>query len=273
MPFGLINFLHNYWPQPIIVQLGPVFIYWYGLLVMTAILVGLWLTIKLDKKYQLGLGQEKIFNLAIWLIIVGAIGARLYHVLSDINYYWLRPLEIFYLWRGGLGIFGAVIAGIIFLYFYARRQGWSVWLFLDLLAPAIILGEAIGRWGNWFNQENFGWPTNLSWGIPIDILHRPGEFLAQKFFHPTFLYQFFWNVIIFIFLLWLMKRWRPGTGMIVAFYLIFYSMGRFLIEFLRTNAQPMFFGLRLAQIVCLIFFLVGIIVLINRDRQKLSTGN
>ena len=116
-------------------------------------MVGLWLVVKLDKKYQLDLGQEKIFNLAIWLIVVGLVGARLYHVLSEINYYWLRPLEIFYLWRGGLGIFGAVIAGIIFIYFYARRQGRSVWLFLDLLAPAVILGEAIGRWGNWFNQK------------------------------------------------------------------------------------------------------------------------
>ncbi|MCX6740958.1 MAG: prolipoprotein diacylglyceryl transferase, partial [Candidatus Parcubacteria bacterium] len=213
-----------------------------------AILVGLWLTIKLDKKYKLGLGQEKIFDLAIWLIVAGVIGARSYHVLSDINYYWPRPLTIFYLWRGGLGIFGAVIAGIIFLCFYTRRQRRSIWLFLDLLAPAIILGEAIGRFGNWFNQENFGRPTSLSWGIPIDIWHRPIEYLAQNFFHPTFLYQFFWNVIIFIILLLLMKRWRPGTGMIVGFYLIFYSLGRFLIEFLRINAQPMLFGLRLAQI-------------------------
>lgn len=273
MSCGLIKFLHNYRPQPILVQLGPIFIYWYGLLVVIAILVGLWLIIKLDKKYQLSLGQEKIFDLTIWLIIVGVIGARLYHVLSEINYYWSRPLEIFYLWHGGLSIFGAVIAGIIFLYFYARRQGRSIWLFLDLLAPAVILGEAIGRFGNWFNQENFGRPTNLSWGIPIDILHRPAEYLTQNFFHPTFLYQFFWNVIIFIILLLLMKRWRPGAGMMVGMYLILYSVGRFLIEFLRVNPQPIFLGLRLAQIVCLIFFIAGVIILIYRNSKKLSTGN
>ena len=236
-------------------------------------MAGLWLTIKLDKKYKLGLGQEKIFDLAIWLMIAGIIGARLYHVLSEINYYWSQPLTIFYLWRGGLGIFGAVAAGIIFLYFYARKQGWSIWLILDLLAPAVVLGEAIGRFGNWFNQENFGRPTNLSWGIPIDVLHRPAEYLTQSFFHPAFLYQFFWNVVIFIILLLVMKRWRPGKGMILACYLIFYSVGRFLIEFLRVNAQPIFFGLRLAQVMCLIFFVMGIIILINRNRQKLSTGN
>ena len=280
MSCGLINFLHNYRPQPILVQLGPIFIYWYGLLLVVAIMAGLWLTVKVDKKYQLGLGQEKIFSLAIWLIIFGIIGARLYHVLSEINYYlptgqagWSRPLEIFYLWHGGLGIFGVVIAGIIFLYFYARRQQRSIWLFLDLLAPAIILGEAIGRWGNWFNQENFGRPTDLSWGTPIDALYRPIEYLTYNFFHPTFIYQFLWNVIFFIILLLLMKQWRPGRGMVTGFYFIFYSIGRFLIEFLRINAQPMFLGLRLAQIVCLIFFIIGIIILINRNSKKLSTGN
>ena len=273
MSFGLIKFLHNYRPQPIVVQLGPISIYWYGLLVVVAIFVGLFLTIKLDKKYKLGLGQEKIFDLAIWLMIAGIVGARLYHVLSEINYYWSRPFTIFYLWRGGLSIFGAVAVGIIFLYFYARQRGWSIWLILDLLTPAVVLGEVIGRWGNWFNQENFGRPTNLSWGIPIDVLRRPAEFLAQNFFHPTFLYQFFWNVIIFIILLLVMKRWRPGNGLVLAFYLIFYSVGRFLIEFLRVNAQPVFFGLRLAQAVCLIFFIAGIVILIYRKRRRLSTDN
>ena len=240
----------------------------------------MWLTIKLDKKYQLNLGRENIFNLAIWLIIFGIIGARLYHVFSEINYYlptdqagWSRPLEMFYLWQGGLGIFGAVIAGIIFLYFYAWRQRRSIWLFLDLLAPAIIMGEAVGRWGNWFNQENFGRPTDLTWGIHIDILHRPAEYLSQNFFHPTFIYQFFWNLIILVILLLLIKRWRPGSGIITGFYFILYSVGRFLIEFLRVNAQPMFLGLRLAKIVCLIFFLIGIIILFGRNSKKLSTGN
>jgi len=267
MLIDLVKFFHSYRPQPIISQLGPISIHWYGLLIVVAILIGFYLTSWLIKKYNLPISQDEFLTLTIYLILVAILGARLYHILSEINYYWLRPLEIFYLWQGGLGIFGAMIASVIFLYFYAKKKKWSWWLMLDLLTPAVVLGEAIGRWGNWFNQENFGRPTNLSWGIPIDIWHRPTEYLSQFFFHPTFFYQFTWNLILFIVLLILFKRLNPGRGFIFAIYLIGYSLGRFLIEFLRINPQPMFLGLRLAQVVCLILFVIGILILACR-RQK-----
>ncbi|MGC9049118.1 MAG: prolipoprotein diacylglyceryl transferase, partial [Patescibacteria group bacterium] len=162
----IFNFFHEYHPQPVIFQLGMFSFRWYGLLMAMAVGIGLLLTIRLAKGSIIG--SEKIWGLAPYLIIFGFIGARLYHVLSEIDYYLKRPLEIFYVWRGGLGIFGTIIAGALVLLFYTRKNQISFWLLADLLAPSLALGEAIVRWGNWFNQENFGRPTNLPWGIPVD---------------------------------------------------------------------------------------------------------
>jgi len=239
-----------------------------------SIVIGFFLTIKLSKKYQID--SEKIWQLAPYLIFFGFIGARVYHVLSEINYYFFHPLEVFYVWQGGLGIFGAIIAGILVLYFFSRKYQLSFWLLVDILTPALVLGEAIGRWGNWFNQENFGQPTNLAWGIPIDWQNRPIEYLSYEYFQPTFLYQSIWNLFLFLFLFFLIIR-EPNSGKdksfkrgyIFSFYLILYSIGRFLIEFLRINYQPMFLGLRLAQIITILMFIIGWLILISKGYLKI----
>lgn len=263
----MLTFLHTYRPSPILFKLGILAIHWYGLLIAIAVIIGLFLTIKFTQKYRIE--KEKIFDLAFYLIIFGFFGARIYHVLSEINYYRLHPLEIFYVWQGGLGVFGALIVGIIVLFFYSRKHQLSFWLIADILVPSFVLGEAIVRWGNWFNQENFGRPTNLPWGIPIDWQNRPLEYLNSEYFHPCFLYQFLWNLVIFIFLIVLIKKIKFGSGLILSIYLITYSIGRFLIEFLRINYQPIFLGLRLAQVMTILIFLFGVLLLII----KLSTKN
>jgi phosphatidylglycerol---prolipoprotein diacylglyceryl transferase len=269
----VIKIFHNYRPQPILVQLGPIFIHFYGFLIVLAIIFGFYLVWRLTKKYQIKIDLDELLGLAVYLIIFGIIGARLYHVLTEINYYIFRPWEIFYLWQGGLGIFGALIADLIFLYFYTKKKKYSFWLIPDLLAPALAIGEAIGRIGNWFNQENFGRPTSLPWGIPIEQVYRPSNYILQEYFHPTFLYQLFWNIVVFIILLWLLNKVKMGRGLIFAWYLVLYSVGRFIIEFIRINYQPIFFGLRFAQVACLIFFGLGLYLVFNSRGRNLSTNN
>ncbi|MDD2646575.1 MAG: prolipoprotein diacylglyceryl transferase [Patescibacteria group bacterium] len=269
----LVKIFHNYRPQPILVQLGPIFIYFYGVLIVFAIIFGFYLTWKLIKKYRINISFDELVNLTIYLIIFGLIGARLYHVLTEINYYIAKPWEIFYFWQGGLGIFGALIANFIFLFFYGRKRGYSLWFILDLLAPALLLGEAIGRFGNWFNQENFGYPTSLAWGIPIELIYRPIQYVSFEYFHPTFFYQFIWNIFVLIFLIFIIKKIKMGRGLIFGWYLVLYSLGRFIIEFLRVNYQPMILDLRLAQLVCLLLFASGLYLIFFRKTRKLSTIN
>lgn len=265
----IFDFLHNYHPQPIIFKLGMFSIHWYGLLMSVAIIIGFYLTVRFFRKYNLETSQ--IWNLAFYLVIFGFIGARIYHILSEINYYWQRPLEIFYIWQGGLGVFGALMVGVLVLYFFSRKRQLNFWLMADILTPSFALGEAIVRWGNWFNQENFGQPTNLAWGIPIDWQNRPLEYISNNYFHPTFLYQSIWNLIIFVVLTLLIARWlRLKRGFTFGGYLILYSIGRFAIEFLRVDLQPIIFGLRLAQIMTILMFLLGIGVMVY---CKLSPKN
>ncbi len=272
----IFNFLHTFQPQPIVFRLGPLTIYWYGLLIILAGLLGYWLTLKLTEA-----GPPEIQNLIFYLIIFGLIGARIYHVLCELPYYLRDPLAVLKVWQGGLGIFGAVIAGIIVLYFYGRRNKISFLWLADLIAPALILGQAIGRWGNWFNQELYGLPTNLPWGIPISLANRLVDWQSSQYFHPVFLYESIGCLIIFVILLCLHKvrltkpeAWPSEIhGRIFALYLILYPLIRFSVEFLRINPQPIFFGLRLAQLVAVLMFVAGWVILIKSSRQKKITEN
>ena len=193
-----MNFLHTFHPQPILFEYGFIKIHWYGLLMVIAIFVGIFITVKLAKRY--GFSKDHVYDLVFYLVIFSLLGARIYAVLLFPSYYSQYPLEIFQVWKGGLAIHGAIIGGIITLYYYAQRKKQSFWLWADILVVPLALGQAIGRWGNYFNQELFGKPTNLPWGIPIDTLSR-GAFSKFEFFHPTFLYESILNFIVFIVLL------------------------------------------------------------------------
>ena len=221
--------------------------------------------------------MARLPEFAFGLVVSGLVGARLYHVLNEWSYYWAHPLRIFAVWNGGLAIHGALIAGLIFLWFYTKRQSTSYlpsdamhqalqagklpatsylfWL-LDLLAPAVLLGQAIGRWGNYFNQELFGYPTSLPWGIPISPANRPPEFADATYFHPTFLYESLWDLVGFIMLCALLKLFinksLMGKGYLFGVYLIFMSTGRILIEFMRIDKVPIILALRLPMIFSVI---------------------
>jgi len=206
-------FLHFYHPSAILLDLNFIQIHWYGFIITLAGLAGFFVFRKLVGAYcntplqKIVFKSTNILNLFFWLIIAAIIGGRLYHVLSEINYYWQRPLEIFYLWQGGMGIFGAIIASIITIYiFLIRHKNYSLritdygLLLLDTLAPALALGQSIGRWGNYFNQELYGLPTNLPWGIPIDFSNRLSGYENFIFFHPLFLYESLFCLMLFFFL-------------------------------------------------------------------------
>jgi len=266
----ILNFLHNFEPQPVF-RLGLLTIHWYGLLMVLAGISGFLLVFKLAKKYEVK--KEIIEDIIFYSIIFGLIGARIYHILCEPIYYFHNPSEMIKFWHGGLGIYGALISGGIVLYIFAKKfkkkgENLSFLILADLFAPALILGQAIGRWGNWFNQELYGLPTNLPWGIPISLSNRLTGLESFQYFHPVFLYESVWNFLIFIILMIMITRTHAKkSGQIFAVYLILYSLGRFFIEFLRVNPQPIFLDLRLAQIVAILMFIIGFVILIKSQKR------
>ncbi|MCF7907070.1 prolipoprotein diacylglyceryl transferase [Patescibacteria group bacterium] len=261
----LFEFLHNYNPQPILLRLGIWNIHWYGLLITLAILLGLFLVLKMAPSKK-----QELQDLFFYLLIFGFLGARIYYVFNELPYYWSHPLSVFKIWEGGLGIYGAVIGGILTLFFYARKRKISFWYLADLLAPVLILGQALGRWGNYFNQEIFGYPTNLPWGIPIEIANRPSQFLNYQYFHPCFFYEFIGNLLIFGFLFFLLRKRLSKNkffpGIVFACYLILYALLRFFLEFLRLDHEPVIFSLRFGQLFAVLAIVTGVFILFKNRR-------
>jgi phosphatidylglycerol:prolipoprotein diacylglycerol transferase len=225
----------------------PFTLYYYGLILMSGALVGGILASR--EAVRRGHSADMVWDLLIWLIIGGVIGARLWHVFTpspsliaqgiDTYYYLTHPLDLINLRRGGLGIPGAVIGGALALFFFTRQHKLNFVEWADIAAPALALGQAIGRWGNYFNQELYGAPTNLPWKIFIDPLHRLKEYADQAYYHPLFLYESLWNLGNLALLLWISRRFadKLKTGDLFLCYLVVYPVGRFLLDFLRLDAS------------------------------------
>ena len=261
-----MSFLHTFNPNPILVSFGPIHVYWYGFFIVFGALAAIAVALKISSYYSLK--KEAIIDLAFWLVLGGIIGARVYHVLLELPYYLEYPLDIFKVWQGGLAIHGAIIAGLLVIWVFARKRGFDFWLLSTIIAPGLALAQAIGRWGNYFNQELFGKPTDLPWSIPINILNRPAEYIFSEFFHPAFLYESLGNIFIFIslisFHIWIIKKQKIKKIyclLSIVYYLLFYSILRFFLEFIRTDLTPIIFGLRFPQLISLIIILASITVL------------
>jgi phosphatidylglycerol:prolipoprotein diacylglycerol transferase len=240
-------------PGPIVVKLGPIVIRWYGLLIASAVLLGVSLSQYLAKRRYVN--PDLISDLSIWLVIGAIPAARLYYVLFQWSEYSQHPERIIAIWQGGIAIHGAIIGGIIAALIFARLKKISFWQLTDLVAPSLILGQAIGRWGNFFNSEAFGSPTDLPWKLYIPPDHRPVDLVDFEYFHPTFLYESLWNLMVFALLLTLFfralsKKSSLKIGTLFLVYGIAYSLGRFWIEGLRTDSL-MLGPLRMAQMVSL----------------------
>ena len=248
-------------PGPIAFEIGLLSVRWYGLLIASAIILGTVLAQALAKKRNVD--PELVGDLAIWLVIGAIPCARLYYVLFEWNRFQTQPwYKVFAIWEGGIAIHGAIIGGAIAATIFCKRQKISTWLMADLIMPAVILGQAIGRWGNFFNSEAFGSPTDLPWKLLIPVNRRPPELLGESYFHPTFLYESLWNLGVFAILMFTFLQFpKLRTGTITMIYAIAYSVGRFWIEGLRTDSL-MVGSLRTAQIISLVAIAAGIFGLV-----------
>jgi len=259
----MINFLHTFNPSPILATIGPINIYWYGFFILLATLTSLAIAVYLAKFYNFK--ADVIIDLAFWLIIFGLIGARIYDIFLELPYFLSHPIDIFKVWRGGLAIHGAIIGGGLTLYLFAKKYQHNFWQLAAILTAVLPLAQAIGRWGNYFNQELFGYPTNLPYGIPIELIRRPFIYINSQYFHPAFLYESLGNLIIFLILIilqiWIIKKRKFTTTnyiFSVISYIFLYSSLRFLTEFIRIDTTPTALGLRFPQIVSLPIMLLSL---------------
>jgi phosphatidylglycerol:prolipoprotein diacylglycerol transferase len=243
--------------DPIAFQIGPIAVHWYGILIVAGILAATYLSTYMARLR--GKDPEFVWDALVWCVVLGVVGARLYHVLTVTPsmgvgrwYYFQHPVKIFALWEGGLGIYGAVAGGALGLYIVARRAKEPMLVWTDILVPGLILAQAIGRWGNFVNQELYGRPTDLPWGIYIEPRYRVLGYEMYERFHPTFIYESMWNLALCLVLVYLTWRYRERlvTGLTTAVYFISYSLIRFLLEFIRLDS-PRIGWIAIAQIVAL----------------------
>lgn len=242
-------------------------VYYYSLCILLGVIVAYILITREGKKQ--GLQKEFISDLIFYTLIIGILGARVYYCVFNLDYYLANPSEILKIYNGGLAIHGGVIAGLIFVYFYTKKKNVSFIKILDIVAPAVIIAQSFGRWGNFFNQEAHGGITtyqNLkNMHIPEFIIN--GMHIEDKYYYPTFFFESIWCLIGFIILMIARRNKNLRKGFQIGFYFIWYGIGRFFIETLRTDSL-MFFGLKIAQIVSLIGIIIGIIIIVTNRNKK-----
>jgi phosphatidylglycerol---prolipoprotein diacylglyceryl transferase len=256
-------------PGAIALHVGPLTLRWYGILIASSMALGLWLAHR-DARRR-GLDPEPLLRAAELALLGGLVGARLYYVAFNLDYYTQLPAKIFAVWEGGLAIHGGVIGGIVLGGGYAWWRKLPVLRYLDISAPSLALGQAIGRWGNFFNEEAFGTPTDLPWKLYIPPSHRPVEYAQSEFFHPTFLYESLWDAVVFGLLVWVFRdRVARAPGALFLTYLGLYSAGRFFTEGLRTDAL-MAGTIRVAQLVSVVGVataVIGVPLMVRRSRAE-----
>jgi phosphatidylglycerol:prolipoprotein diacylglycerol transferase len=264
--FAMLNFLRNFHPDPILASFAGITVNWYGFFIVVGVILAILIAIKLGTYYKID--KDTIFDLSFWLLISGIIGARLYHILLKFPYYIENPAQMIKIWQGGLAIHGALIAGLLVLFVFTQKKKINFWKMGAVLAPGVALAQAVGRWGNYFNQELFGKPTDLPWGIPIETMHRPIEYISYSYFHPAFLYESLGNLIIFLILIsihiYLIKKDKIKNlyfFITIMLYLILYSILRFFTEFIRIDETPLIRGVRTPQIASIIIILIAVILL------------
>ncbi|MBV8161373.1 MAG: prolipoprotein diacylglyceryl transferase [Acidimicrobiia bacterium] len=247
-------------------SIGPLHIRAYGVLIAVGAIVAVeWAA----RRWRARGGDPRdVYHLAGWAIPAGIIGARAYHVATDNELYRGHWIDAFKIWDGGLGIWGGVLAGVVVGLVVARRRGLPGRVLLDVVAPTIPLAQAIGRWGNWFNQELFGRPTRLPWALHIDPAHRPAAYHAYSTFHPTFLYESLWDLVVVAIVLWAERHLHLGEGRLFGVYVAAYTFGRFFVESLRIDNAHRFFGMRLNDWTSIVVFLGAVAYLAAGARRR-----
>ena len=256
-------------PSNAVWQLGPIPIRAYALCILAGILVGIWVGNR--RWIARGGAPGVVGDIAVWAVPFGIVGARLYHVATDWESYFgpgADPVDALKIWQGGLGVWGAIAMGALGGWIGAKRRGIPLPPIADALAPGIVLAQAIGRFGNWFNQELFGRPTDLPWGLEIDPEFRPDRYADVVTFHPTFLYEALWCVAVALILVWADRRFRMGHGRVFALYVALYTLGRSYIETLRVDPAPEVLGLRLNVWTSVVLFAGAVIYIVVSARMR-----
>jgi phosphatidylglycerol---prolipoprotein diacylglyceryl transferase len=255
--------------DPIAIALGPFQVHWYGVIIGLAIILALYIAVKETEKR--GLDKDLFMDLMLWAIPIAILSARLYYVLFEWGYYSQNPGEIIAIWNGGLAIHGALIGGVITAIVFTKKRQVSFWQLVDIAAPSIILGQAIGRWGNFINQEAHGGEVTRAF---LENLQLPEWIINQMYingayYHPTFLYESIWNLVGFI-LLMLLRKVNLRRGEMFLTYVIWYSVGRFFIEGMRTDSLMLTESLRMAQTISAVLIIAAVVVLLYRRAKGYS---
>lgn len=260
-------------PDVQFLQIGPLRIYFYALCILTGIvLAAVWTGSRLAAR---GGERGAVIDFTVWSVVLGILGARLYHVLTHWGDYFgegKNLLEVFAFWNGGIAIFGALLGGGIGVWVASRITGIRFWSFADALVPGLLLAQAFGRLGNWFNHELFGGPTTLPWGLEIESSNSafPIGLPEGTLFHPTFLYEILWNLLGLVLLLAIERKWRPRWGQFFGMYLIWYGIGRFFIEGMRVDPSLIALGLRSNQLTALLAVLAGLAIIFIQHRRHVG---
>jgi len=251
-------------PSNGVLHLGPVPIRAYALCIIAGIVAAV--VVGDRRLQQRGARKGIVADVAVWAVPFGLVGARLYHVVTDPELYWgahgQGTVAAFQIWKGGLGIWGGIAGGALGAYIAARRYGVPYATLADAVAPGLALAQAIGRWGNYFNQELFGRATSLPWAVKIDAAHAPGGVAGT--FHPAFLYESLWDIGVALLVIWADRRWRLGHGRAFALYVAAYTAGRGWIEALRVDDTHRFLGLRLNDWTSIVLFVAAVTYLVLR---------
>lgn len=252
-------------------NLGPIPLHVYGLLLAVGVVVA---AIIAERRWVRWGQDKRVFQDAlIWIVLGGVVGARLYHVITDYERFTGDWAHVFQIWKGGLSIWGVVAGGLIAVLIVARVKHVNTFLLTDAIVPGLLVAQAIGRWGNYFNQELFGEPTTLPWGLKIDVINRPLGFESYSQFHPTFLYESIYCLILVAIILWVERNWRLRTGQTSGLYLALYCFGRFGFENLRIDDARVVLGLRINAWVTLVVMIIGIVWFVGAGRRgKIDPG-
>jgi prolipoprotein diacylglyceryl transferase len=257
--------------------LGPLPLRAYALCIIAGIVAACWIA---ERRWVARGGRPgEVLDIAVWAVPFGILGGRLYHVLTTPQPYFGEggdPLRAFAIWEGGLGIWGAIALGGVGAWIACRRRGIPLPAFGDAIAPALLVAQAIGRLGNWFNQELFGRPTTLPWALEIDPVHRPAGYQAFATFHPAFLYELLWNLAAAAVVVWADRRFRLSHGRAFALYVALYCAGRLWIELLRIDDANRILGVRLNVFTCIVVGLLAVAYLVwqrGRPREVLDRAD
>lgn len=255
--------------NPIALKLGPIEVHWYGVIIGSGLALALFLAIREGNKR--GLPKDTFADLMLWAIPIAIISARIYYVVFEWQYYIKHPSQMIAIWQGGIAIHGALIGSVITTLVFAKKRGLSFWKIADIAAPSIIIGQAIGRWGNFMNQEAHGREVSKQF---LENLHLPDFIINQMYingtyYHPTFLYESVWDFAGFILLL-LLRRVNLGRGELFLSYVIWYSIGRYFVEGMRTDSLMLTSHLRMAQIISIVLVVAAVIIIVIRRKNHLS---